>query len=182
MKRHWPFFAPLAQWLEQMTHNHPVAGSSPAGRTNDSQTHPMITVKMNPIVYAGLNKFAQKQVKYGADLDRDEIHIIADVCCEEYDVSPSKFRGKTKTADLSDARKVFFYLCRKELYTFTCKRLGMYTGRDHSTVVFAVRRASELLEVDPTFRAKYNNARTLARQRLKINGYEFRRPNADVRH
>ena len=142
----------------------------------------MLTSKMNPMVYAGLNRFTQKQIISGGHLNRDEIHIIADVCCEEYDVSPSDFRSKTKTADLSDARKIFFYLCRKELYTFTCKRLGMYTGRDHSTVVFAVQRASELLQVDPTFRAKYNNARMLARQRLKINGYEFRRPNADVRY
>lgn len=165
-----------------MTHNHPVAGSSPAGRTTIHTHTSMITKKINPIVYAGLNKFAQKRIKTGAHLDRDEIHIIADVCCEEYDVSQSDFRSKTKTADLSDARKIFFYLCRKELYTFTCKRLGMYTGRDHSTVVFAVQRAGELIEVDPTFRAKYKNARMLARQRLKINGYEFRRPNADVRH
>lgn len=159
-----------------------VAGSSPAGRTNDSHIYLMITPKINPIVYAGLNRFTQKQIITGGHLNRDEVQIIADVCCEEYDVSASDFRSRTKTADLSDARKTFFYLCRRELYTFTCKRLGMYTGRDHSTVVFAVQRAGELIEVDPTFRAKYNNARTLARQRLKINGYEFRGPNTDVRY
>lgn len=140
----------------------------------------MITKKISPIVFSGLNKFAQRHIKAGAYLDRDEIHIIADVCCEEYDVSPSDFRGRTKTTDLSDARKIFFYLCRKELYTFTCKRLGMYVGRDHSTVVFAVQRAEELMSVDPTFRAKYKNARMLARQRLKLNGYEYR-SNPDVR-
>ena len=43
------------------------------------------------------------------------------------------------------------------------------------TRFWAVQRAQEFLEIDPSFRVKYNKAKVLARQRLKINGYEYRR-------
>lgn len=133
-------------------------------------------------MYAGLSKSAQVHIRQGAHIDRDELHIIADVCCDEYDLSPSQFRSRSKTACLSDARKSFFRLCRKELYTFTCKRLGMYMGRDHSTVVFAVRRADELMDIDPTFRAKHVKIRQLARQRLDLNGYSYRGSKNTINH
>ena len=133
----------------------------------------MIYAKISPYIYAGLGQSAQRHIRTGAQIDRDELHIIADVCCDEYDLAPSQFRSRSKTACLSDARKSFFHLCRKELYTFTCKRLGMYLGRDHSTVVHAVMRAQELLEIDPTFRAKHINIRQIARQRLDLNGYSY---------
>ena len=133
----------------------------------------MIISKINPIVYAGLRRPFQKEILTRSHIDREELHIIADVCCEYYDVSPSEFRGRTKTAELSDARKIFLTLCRKELYTFTCARLGMYIGRDHSTVTIAVQRAMDWLECDPKFRATYNNIRNEAKERLSINGYRY---------
>jgi len=50
----------------------------------------------------------------------------------------------------------------------------MYADRDHSTVVYSVQRAGQLLEVDPTFRDKFKHARGVAELRLKLNGYDYR--------
>ena len=43
---------------------------------------------------------------------------------------------------LSDARKIFYMLSRRLIYNCS-SRLGMYTERDHSTVVVAVQRATD---------------------------------------
>ena len=156
-----------------MTHNHPVAGSSPAGRTKPPNT--MQINRTSPWIYPGLHYNAMAHIKRGVRIDDGELDIVAAACCDVYELTLEEFKSKTRLTVLSDARKVFYYLCRRELYKYTCKRLGMYTGRDHSTITVAVQRAQEFIEVDPEFRVKYKKARELARQRLKINGYEYRR-------
>ena len=182
MKRHWPFFAPVAQWLEQLTHNQLAVGSSPTGRTKPPFTPTMQIDKTSPWIYPGLHYNAMAHIKRGVRIDNGELDLVAAACCDVYEISFDDFKGKTRTNVLSDTRKVFFHLCRRELYKYTCKRLGMYTGRDHSTITVAVQRAEELLEFDPHFRVTYNKAKVLARQRLKINGYEFRKRDQTSPH
>ena len=131
--------------------------------------------KTSPWIYPGLHYNAMAHIKRGVRIDTGELDLVAAACCDVYEISFNDFKGKTRTNVLSDARKVFFHLCRQELYKYTCKRLGMYTDRDHSTITVAVQRAHELLDIDPEFRVMYNKAKVLARQRLKINGYEFRK-------
>lgn len=131
--------------------------------------------KTSPWIYPGLHYNAMVHIKRGVRIDNGELDLVAAACCDVYEISFDDFKGKTRTNVLSDARKVFFHLCRQELYKYTCKRLGMYTDRDHSTITVAVQRAQELLDIDPEFRVMYNKAKVLARQRLKINGYEFRK-------
>lgn len=125
-------------------------------------------------IYPGLHYNAMHHIKRGAHINKGELEIVAATCCDEYELTLDDFKSRTKTETLSDARKIFFLLCREDLYKFTCKRLGMYVGRDHSTVTVAVQRANELLKVDPTFRVKFNNVKQRARQRLRINGYSYK--------
>ena len=134
----------------------------------------MIKEKTSPYIYPGLYNSAQNGIKHSHCFNKGELDIIATACCDEYGLTFEEFKGKCRSAILSDARKIFFYLCREEFYEFTCKRLGMYTDRDHSTVVYSVQRAGELLEVDSTFRDKYKHAKSVAELRLKLNGYEYR--------
>jgi len=135
----------------------------------------MQITKTSPWIYPGLHYNAMSHIKRGVRIDNGELDIVAAACCDVFEITLDEFTSKTRLTVLSDARKVFYHLCRRELYKYTCKRLGMYTGRDHSTVTVAVQRAQEFMEVDPTFRVKYNKVKVLARQRLKINGYEYRR-------
>ena len=85
-----------------------------------------------------------------------------------------EFLSSTRERNVVDARKMFYYLCREDLYLFTHRVIGAYAGnRDHSTVVYGVQRAGELLQIDKQFRLKYKAARLKARQILKLNGHEF---------
>jgi len=107
--------------------------------------------------------------------DRGELELISKTICDLCDVPHTDFRGRLKTNELSDARKIFYHLCRIRLYTFTCKRLGEYTGgRDHSTITVAVQRCGELLEVDPTFKELYISCLLKVTQNLKLNGYWYK--------
>ena len=129
--------------------------------------------KPHPYVFAGLNSQEQKILRALLYIDRDELHIIADVYCEEFGVTPAQFKGSRRHAHESDARKVFCYLCREELYSFTYKRLGMYMKKDHSSIIHNVKQCGRLLETDPEFRVKYINIRHRARQLLHRNGIPF---------
>ena len=132
-------------------------------------------LKTSPYVFPGLSVSAKQQIKTHTCFNKGELDIIAAACCDQYDLTVTELCDSNRSAPLSDCRKMFFYLCREELYSFTCKRLGMYVGgRDHSTVVCAVRRCKELLEIDPVFRGKFKLARNTSMLRLKHNGYEYK--------
>jgi len=128
---------------------------------------------MDHLIYPGLAISAQTLIKHGVILGNGELDIVAAACCDEYDITIKEFKSRTRLRTLADARKIFYLICRRDLHKFTCQRLGTYTGRDHSTVTVAVQRAAELTEIDRSFRVKYNHAKMIARQRLKLNGYEF---------
>ena len=166
-------FAPVAQWLEQLTHNQLAVGSSPTGRTYFT-IHNMLKQKPHPYLYAGLDKFSQKLIRSYTHIDRDELHIIADVCCAVYDITPTEFRSSRRYRQFADARKAFYYICREELYEFTCERLGMYTEKNHSTVVIAMQQTRKLLKTDSNFRAKYNTIRRNAEVELHRKGYAWK--------
>lgn len=112
-----------------------------------------------------------------------EMVIVARAVCDTCDVDYDEFVGRLKTTPLSDARKIFYHLCRVKLYAITCRRLGEYTGkRDHSTVTFAVQRCADFLEIDPEFRRRYVDSWIAATQQLKYNGYRYKGDHKDIEH
>ena len=156
-----------------MTHNHPVAGSSPAGRTT---IHNIMNIHIDPILFVGLHHNTQKTIRYKTCFDTGELDIIARQVCATCKVDYNDFIGRPKTNPLSDARKIFYHLCRVRLYTFTCKKLGEYTGgRDHSTVTMAVQKCNDFLDIDPDFKELYVKCWIATTQQLKQNGYRYRR-------
>jgi chromosomal replication initiation ATPase DnaA len=132
-------------------------------------------MRMSPYMYAGLHHNTQRILRSKSCFDTGELDIIARAVCAECNVYYDEFVGRPKHNALSDARKIFYHLCRIRLYRYTCKKLGEYTGkRDHSTVTNAVQRCDELMEVDPMFKDLYVKCWIAATQQLKRNGYEYR--------
>ncbi len=130
--------------------------------------------KCHPFLYAGLTKEGKRSVKENVKPSIEQMDIIARACCYEMDVTMDDFKSPIRDREVVDARKMFYYLCREDLYYFTCRVIGEYTGgRDHSTVVYGVKRAEELLQIDKQFRLSFTAARQRARQILKLNGHEF---------
>ena len=165
---------PLAQWLEQMTHNHPVVGSSPTGRTNRFTMFKEIQ-NPSPYMYPGLNYRAKWEIQLERTFDSHQLDIVCEAVAEAHNIQATQLMSVTRYQPYPDARKVFVHLCRKALFfrEITCKRLGMYLNRDHSTITVAEQRAEQLYEVDSEFRGKYNDSLQLSRERLKLNGYQF---------
>lgn len=67
------------------------------------------------------------------------VHNIIDVVCDYYDVKLSEILSKKKTKSIARPRQVCMWLARK-LTRFSLEEIGGYFGgRDHTTVLHAVR-------------------------------------------
>lgn len=167
-------FAPVAQWLEQLTHNQLVVGSSPTRRTTNTTFQMDQTPRPHPYVYAGLHTSSQSTIRYKRSFNRGELNILLQVVCETSDVTSDELISKLRTRHLSDVRKIFFKIGR-ELFNFQFRVLGEYLGeRDHSTVVYSNARAGELIEIDKDFRTLYYRCLYQTAKKLTSNGYELK--------
>ena len=80
-----------------------------------------------------LQDLLQEEIKKTITLE-----AILEEVVKEWDVSSGAITGKSQEKEISYARKVAMYLCRKELYMpFTS--IGRAFNRDHSTVMSAVK-------------------------------------------
>lgn len=70
-----------------------------------------------------------------------------------FNVSPDEIRSQNRNAQISTARQVAIYVISKITglsYTSIGKDFG---GRDHSTVVYAVKKVKSVMQKDPAYRA-----------------------------
>jgi len=73
---------------------------------------------------------------------------IMAVVCRHYGVTSSDIRGRRRTQSIVEPRQVFMYLSRK-LTNMSFDEIGRSCGgRDHSTVLYAVRKIEKRLEDD----------------------------------
>lgn len=126
------------------------------------------------MTFVGLGAEARRMIKFEVAIHKAELDIVAATVCDTCDITLPEFLSKDRTEQLSDARKIFIHLCRGTVSKYTCSRLGMYMGRDHSSITYAEQRAEVFIKVDPSFKELYYLCRERARQRLKLNGYEYR--------
>lgn len=77
------------------------------------------------------------------------INHIVDEVCRTTGVSSEDIYGKKHTANVSDARKMCFYIIR-EVTDMSYKTIGKEFNRDHSTVMYNVEKMSDRLKVDST--------------------------------
>jgi chromosomal replication initiator protein len=71
------------------------------------------------------------------------IEQIQRVVCEYYSIPDDLLRGKSRKQEIAWARQVAMYFC-KDLTRFSLKSIGLhFGGRDHTTVIHAVRTIDE---------------------------------------
>ncbi|HEX7022628.1 MAG TPA: chromosomal replication initiator protein DnaA, partial [Trueperaceae bacterium] len=76
-----------------------------------------------------------------------------------FDIEPSALRSKGRRQELVIPRQVAMYLIR-ELTEHSYPEIGQFfSGRDHSTVMYAVQRVTERLEGDPDFSERVRSVR-----------------------
>ncbi len=108
-----------------------------------SQVKPSITVAQNVI----------KDIV----TDHQPIPITVDKIINEvskiYSIEPEEMRSQRRTANISQARKVAIYVIQ-EVTGLPYESIGQeFNGRDHSTVVYAIKSVKEEMEHDSGFRS-----------------------------
>jgi chromosomal replication initiator protein len=88
-----------------------------------------------------------------ADEPVDQNRIIK-VCAEHFGVSLNEITNGGRTKQLALARQVAMYILRTTL-SLSLKEIGALFGdKDHTTVMHAIKRVSELMIKDPAFAAR----------------------------
>lgn len=108
-----------------------------------SQMKPTITVAQNVI----------KDIV----TDHQPIPVTVDKIISEvgkiYNIEPDEMRSQRRTANISQARKVAMYIIQ-DVTGMPYESIGQeFNGRDHSTVVYAVKSVKEEMERDSGFRS-----------------------------
>ncbi len=74
--------------------------------------------------------------------------LIIERIADFYNITPEDISGKGKTRNVANARQMAIYLIRK-LTSQTLEDIGKLIGRDHSTVLYSIRKMEESLASDP---------------------------------
>jgi chromosomal replication initiator protein len=87
------------------------------------------------------------------------VSTIQKAVAQEWGVTPEGLRSKTRTKMLTVPRQAAMFLCREILGLQLVEIGNAFGGRDHSTVIHSIERATELLNEDQTFQQRLNKLR-----------------------
>jgi len=105
------------------------------------------------IAYANLNRHAvdmataQTVLKDLVPLGQTSITTpaeILDIVCRFYQLTKDDINGSSRVKAVAMARQIAMYLCR-ELTDLSLPKIGELFGRDHTTVMYACKKVSEMM-------------------------------------
>ncbi|MEZ4701389.1 MAG: chromosomal replication initiator protein DnaA [Rhodothermales bacterium] len=103
----------------------------------------------------------------GTPMSRITLERIMEVVSEEFGIPREHIIGKSRKREVVLARQTVMYFA-KALTHQSLKSIGSYfAGRDHSTVIHALRTIEGYMETDPQFSARVDRIERL----LKMNGH-----------
>jgi chromosomal replication initiator protein len=88
------------------------------------------------------------------------VNTIQRAVAQEWGVTPEGLRSKTRTKTLTIPRQAAMLLCREILGLQLVEIGNAFGGRDHSTVIHSIERATALLREDTSFQQRLNNLRS----------------------
>ncbi|MEL6614696.1 MAG: chromosomal replication initiator protein DnaA, partial [Bacteroidota bacterium] len=87
------------------------------------------------------------------------IEAIQTVTCDVLSIPEDLVRARTRKREVVQARQIAMYFC-KQLTKHSLKTIGQaFGGRDHSTVIHAVRSVEDQIDTDPLFRETVERVR-----------------------
>lgn len=89
------------------------------------------------------------------------IQAIALATCEIFNIDLTQLKGKAKNPYFVDARRVFATIAKE--YGYTTLKTGEYLGKDHSTIVYYLKKQEDLITYDADLRKKQDGTRTKLR-------------------
>jgi chromosomal replication initiation ATPase DnaA len=88
-----------------------------------------------------------------ANSSRDDFDVVITATCSEFNLTPKTLRNSRKRT-VCDARWLVWLILRRERKT-TLRALGDLFGHKHANVIHGLKRAADLIEIDPKFKAAY---------------------------
>ena len=80
------------------------------------------------------------------------IEKILEEVGRSYGVSAADIKGKKRTQNIAEARKMAMYIIR-QVCELSMEDIGKEFGRDHSTVVYSISNVGEKMEKDSFYRS-----------------------------
>jgi len=128
------------------------------------------------LAYASL-KHRDVSIDLAREALRDKLRLLADsgseptdtsltvtaiqkAVAQEWGVTPEGLRSKTRTKTLTIPRQAAMFLCREIMGLQLVEIGNAFGGRDHSTVIHSIERATTLLNEDPSFQQRLNKLRS----------------------
>lgn len=95
-------------------------------------------------------EIAQKVIDTIAPTKKKEVTTdgIKQIVARQFNVSINDLSGKRRTQNIALARQVAMYLCRKHTARSFPEIGALFGGRDHSTVIHAIKAVSERMQSD----------------------------------
>jgi chromosomal replication initiator protein len=87
------------------------------------------------------------------------VTAIQKAVAQEWGVTPEGLKSKTRTKTLTIPRQAAMLLCREILGLQLVEIGNAFGGRDHSTVIHSIERATALLAEDTSFQQRLNRLR-----------------------
>lgn len=69
--------------------------------------------------------------------------------------------GKSRKHHLSDARFALWFLIREQVPISQHELGRRFSGRDHTSIMYGLQRCQDLIETEPDYAAKYNEAKRI---------------------
>ena len=92
------------------------------------------------------------------------IDKISQLVCQRFEVKLADLRSKRRGRSISEPRQIIMFLARR-LTSLSLDEIGdFFGGRDHSTVLYGVRKVEQRYKTDPTLAA------TLERMADRLGG------------
>jgi len=104
---------------------------------------------------APINRNLAREVLRGLVTDkkpRITVEQIQKAVCSFYNVRISELKSNRRTKQIVLPRQVAMYICRRQTAASFPEIGGKFGGRDHTTVIFGVRRIEQALETDSDLR------------------------------
>lgn len=103
-----------------------------------------------------INRLKLEIVQPRLDITKNEQtwHDVMRAVCQTFNLTPDEIQSQNRKQELIFARHMFCYLCRKHLQ-MSLADIGRILMRDHSTIINAVSKASDLIEYDKITKQRY---------------------------
>lgn len=80
--------------------------------------------------------------------------------CEYYGLTKNQIESKSRTKQISNARHIAVYICRKHLQVPFVKIGLSFGNRDHSTIMSSYEKAKKMIKQDPLFKTAVEQIET----------------------